>query len=63
MAAKAVRSGGLVRAFARSLASIVGMVLAWSWGEWLGYVTARHPRSLVVARELSAPALPREHRV
>ena len=30
------------------------MVLWWSWGEWLGYLTRRHPRSLVVAPEIRA---------
>ena len=27
------------------------MVLAWSWGEWLGYVTETRPRDLTVAAE------------
>jgi Glycosyltransferase like family 2 len=54
MAAKAVRSSVLARAFLGALFPVVAMVASWSWGEWLGYLTARHPRSLVVARELRA---------
>lgn len=52
MARKALRSRRLARAFLRSLLPLTAMVLTWSWGEWLGYVTGRHPRSLVVAPEI-----------
>jgi hypothetical protein len=52
MARKALRSRRLARAFLRSLLPLMAMVLTWSWGEWLGYVTGRHPRSLVVAPEI-----------
>lgn len=51
MTAKALRSGPLARAFLRALVPLAGMVLCWSWGEWLGYLTGRPPRSLVVASE------------
>jgi hypothetical protein len=54
MAAKAFRSGKLARSFLRSLGPLTLMVLSWSWGEWLGYVTGQHPRSLVVAPEIRA---------
>jgi hypothetical protein len=54
MTAKALRSPSLTRAFLRALLPLVAMVLCWSWGEWLGYVTKRRPRSLVVAPEVRA---------
>lgn len=54
MAAKAMRSATLLRSFLRSIVPLTLMVLAWSWGEWLGYLTGRHPRSLVVAPEIRA---------
>ena len=44
----------IFRAFLRALVPLVLMVLCWSWGEWLGYVTRRHPGSLVVAPEIRA---------
>lgn len=54
MGSKALSSGPLAREFARALGPLTLMVLWWSWGEWLGYVTKRHPRSLVVAPEIRA---------
>ncbi len=54
MARKALRSPRLFRSFLRSLIPLTLLVLAWSWGEWLGYVTGRRPRSLAVAPELEA---------
>ncbi len=56
MAARAAKAGPLARAFVRSILPLSLMVLWWSWGEWLGYVTKRHPRSLVVAPEIRAAA-------
>ncbi len=38
--------------FVRSLPQLVSLVLAWSWGEWLGYLTRRRPRSELVAQEV-----------
>jgi hypothetical protein len=38
--------------FARSFPHLVALVLAWSWGEWLGYLTKRRPRSELVAPEV-----------
>jgi len=52
MAAKAARSPTMLAAYARSFAPLLLMVVAWSWGEWLGYLTRRLPRSMVVAPEL-----------
>ena len=40
--------------FLRSLGPLTAMVLWWSWGEWVGYLTQRHPGSLVVAPEILA---------
>ena len=54
MGGKALRSPRLALSFLRSLIPLTLMSLSWSWGEWLGYVTGRHPRSLVVAPEIRA---------
>ncbi|MCE9594278.1 MAG: glycosyltransferase [Planctomycetes bacterium] len=54
MAQKAFRSPRLTRDFLRSLFPLTTMVLWWSWGEWLGYVTKKHPKSLIVAPEIRA---------
>jgi hypothetical protein len=37
--------------FLEALFPLVLMVIAWSFGEWLGYLTARRPRDLSVAPE------------
>lgn len=54
MASKALRSRRLAKDFLRSLFPLTVMVLWWSWGEWLGYLTRKHPKSLVVAPEIRA---------
>jgi hypothetical protein len=54
MARKALSSRELASAFVRALAPLALMVVWWSWGEWLGYLTRRHPASLVVAPEIRA---------
>lgn len=54
MGRKALASGRLLRNFLRACVPLTLMVLCWSWGEWLGYLTRRHPRSLVVAPEIRA---------
>jgi hypothetical protein len=54
MAGKAIRSRRLALRFLRSFGPLALMVLAWSWGEWLGYATRRLPRSLIVAPEVRA---------
>lgn len=54
MARKALSSGPLARQFFRSIVPLKIMVLWWSWGEWLGYLTRKHPASLIVAPEIRA---------
>jgi hypothetical protein len=54
MTAKALRSPALMRDFVRAFLPLTAMVLCWSWGEWIGYVTGRPPRRLVLAQEQSA---------
>lgn len=51
MTSKAMRSPALLRAYLRALVPVVALVLSWSWGELLGYVTGRPPRALVVSPE------------
>lgn len=50
----ALRSKTLFRGFTRALGPLVLMIFAWSWGEWLGYVTNVLPGTLVVAPEIRA---------
>ena len=52
MLVKALRAAHLLRHFLRALVPITAMVMCWSWGEWLGYLTGRPPRSMAVAPEL-----------
>jgi hypothetical protein len=40
--------------YLRSLLPLLAMVLAWTWGEWLGYLTNRLPASVNAAPELRA---------
>lgn len=51
MAAKAVGDPDLRSRFVRSLPTLSALVLAWSWGEWLGYLTGRRAASELVAPE------------
>ena len=51
MTAKARADKNLMRRFIASLPALLTMVLAWSWGEWLGYVTGRRPRRITTAPE------------
>lgn len=60
MAHKALTTPGLRRPFLTALPALTAMVLAWSWGEWLGYATRKRPDSLVAAQE--APRDPQETR-
>ncbi len=53
MARKAFESRALTGRFLGALPSILAMAMAWSWGEWLGYLTATRPRTIETARELS----------
>ena len=52
MIGKARQDAGLKRQFLRALPSILAMVAAWSWGEWLGYVTGRRPARITTAPEI-----------
>ena len=54
MAGKALKRPSATLAFLRALGPLTSMVLAWSWGEWLGYLTKRRPASLIVAPEIRA---------
>ncbi len=49
MAAKGLGSKGLRLRFLGALVPLTLMVLAWSWGEWLGYLTRKRPANLTVA--------------
>lgn len=51
MTRTAMKRPRLRRPFARSLMAVTALVLAWSWGEWVGYLTARPPRDLTAARQ------------
>jgi hypothetical protein len=53
MVRKALRSAPLRRRLASGWVPLVLMVLAGSWGEWLGYLTGRYPGRLTVAPEVS----------
>ena len=52
MAAAALVRRRLWGPFIGALPALTAMVLAWSWGEWLGYLTRHRPRSLAVAQEV-----------
>ena len=49
MARKALASPSLRGSFLRAFGHLKLLVIAWSWGEWLGYLTRRRPRDLTVA--------------
>ena len=54
MARSALKRGGAARAFVRAFPALSVMVAAWTWGEWLGYLTARRANNLFVAPEKAA---------
>jgi hypothetical protein len=54
IAGRSFRSGRNATRFVRALPVLVALVFAWAWGEWLGYLTRKRPRSLVVAPEIRA---------
>ena len=59
MAGKGLQSPALRGPFLRALAHLTLLVVAWSWGEWLGYLTRRRPSRLTVApSRLGSPASP-----
>lgn len=51
MLRKALINKLLCKQFIRSFVPLSCMVLAWSWGEWLGYLTHRRPEDLSAAQE------------
>lgn len=51
MTAKARQDSALLRQFVRAIPAILVMVAAWSWGEWLGYLTMKRPRRITTAPE------------
>jgi len=55
MTAKAARNPQARGKFVKSLPSLVTMIAAWSWGEWLGYVTSKRPRRITTAPEIEPP--------
>ncbi len=52
MAWAALPNRRLRKSFVRSIPCLTAMVLAWSWGEWLGYLTRRRPGALTTAPEI-----------
>jgi len=58
MVHKSLTDASLRTQLARSILPLSAMVLAWSWGEWLGYLTRRRPEDLTVAREIPGPGIP-----
>ena len=55
LAAKAFAAAATASKFMRALPSLGVLVLAWSWGEGLGYLTARRPARLTTAPEVKEP--------
>lgn len=49
---KILKSPSALTAFLRALPALTSMILAWSWGEWLGYLTERRSSWLIVAPEV-----------
>ncbi|MEQ1896947.1 MAG: hypothetical protein ABL971_06100 [Vicinamibacterales bacterium] len=49
--AKGLGCHSLRRSFIRAFPPLAAMVLWWSWGEWVGYLTARPPRVLTLASD------------
>ena len=52
MVRKALQSSELRGRLAGAILPLSLMVLAWSWGEWLGYLTGQYPAQLTVAPEV-----------
>lgn len=57
MTAKAVKSGPTFALFVRALPALLSMVIAWTWGEWLGYLTGRRPARITTAPEAGSKEL------
>lgn len=58
LTAKSFTDTALLTRFARAFPILVVLVLAWSWGEWLGYVTKSLPRRTTTAPEITASGEP-----
>lgn len=56
MAHKGLGAAALRGPFLHAAPALVALVLAWSLGEWLGYLTRRRPGSLVAAQERAPSA-------
>jgi glycosyl transferase family 2 len=52
LALKSFSDARLLERFVRSLPFVLVLVLAWSWGEWLGYVTKSLPKRVTTAPEI-----------
>ena len=57
LTAKSLSNTTLLGRFARAFPIVLILVLAWSWGEWLGYVTKSLPRRITTAPEIPASSL------
>ena len=55
LAGKAFASGNTASKFIRALPALGVLVLAWSWGEGLGYLTGRRPARITTAPEVTEP--------
>lgn len=53
MVHKAISEASLRRQLRRSILHLAILTLAWSWGEWLGYLTRRLPEDLAVAPDMA----------
>lgn len=52
MGRRAFRLAAARRMYLHSAAPLLAMVLAWTWGEWLGYLTNRLPKDVNAAPEI-----------
>lgn len=52
---KAIASPDTAARFLRAVPALAVLVCAWSWGEWLGYLTGRRPARITTAPEVAAP--------
>lgn len=55
LTAKAASNPAVRGKFVKALPSLLTMVAAWSWGEWLGYLTRRRPARVTTAPEIREP--------
>ena len=52
MTARAASNPEARTVFVKALPSLATLILAWSWGEWLGYLTRKRPRRITTAPEI-----------